>query len=263
MAGTADIMWFSTVPITIVSSGLVLYYDFGNTSCYSGSGTTINDLTANANTATMIGTPAITYSSSNGGILVYPSSNTTSYLSIPAATSINDLSALTVNLWVNPTTIINNPFFYKSDNNNVQGWWAGMETGINGGANNGIGFARVLSGTDLRYFVSMTGMNAATWVMVTITFDGVAPAVTSPNVHVYFNGVENTTVTFTANGSGTTSSDATQPLYFGRNDASTSTGGSTVSNLVGSQGITLLYNRVLSQTEITQNFNATRTTYGI
>ena len=247
--------------VGVVTSGQVLYYDFGNGSCYSGSGTTVNDLSGNANGATLTGSPTLTYSSTTGGIMTYPTTNTTGYFTTAAATTINDLTALTVNLWINPTTIVANPFFYKSDNNSVQGWFCGMETNIPT-AVNGICFSKVLSTTNLRYAVDMSSMTAATWAMVTITFDGVAPAVTAPNVHIYLNTVELTTVTKTANGTGTYSSDAAQPLYCGRCDASTTTG-ADLGDFNGSQGVTQLYNRVLTTGEISQNFNAVRARYGL
>ena len=53
----------------IITSGLVLLLDAGNTSSYSGSGTTWTDLSGNNNHGTLINGP--TYSSINGGSIVF------------------------------------------------------------------------------------------------------------------------------------------------------------------------------------------------
>jgi len=59
------------LPTTIVTSGLKLYLDAGNSSSYNGSGTTWTDLSANTNNATLVGSPAFT------------SAGTSSYFTFP------------------------------------------------------------------------------------------------------------------------------------------------------------------------------------
>lgn len=51
----------------IVTTNLIMYYDFGNTSSYAGSGTTVTDLSGNGLNATLLNTP--TYSSASGGYM--------------------------------------------------------------------------------------------------------------------------------------------------------------------------------------------------
>jgi hypothetical protein len=48
-------------------SGATLIFDFGNTSSYPGSGTSVYDLSGNSNTGTLVNGP--TFSSANGGVL--------------------------------------------------------------------------------------------------------------------------------------------------------------------------------------------------
>jgi hypothetical protein len=57
----------------INESGLVLCLDAGNTKSYPGSGTTWTDLSGNGNTGTLVNGP--TYSSANGGSIVFDGSN--------------------------------------------------------------------------------------------------------------------------------------------------------------------------------------------
>lgn len=58
---------------SIVTSGLVLALDAGNTKSYPGSGTTWTDLSGNGNTGTLTNGP--TYNSSNGGSIVFDGAN--------------------------------------------------------------------------------------------------------------------------------------------------------------------------------------------
>ena len=57
----------------IVTDGLVLALDAGNTKSYPGSGTTWTDLSGNSNTGTLTNGP--TYSSDNGGSIVFDGTN--------------------------------------------------------------------------------------------------------------------------------------------------------------------------------------------
>lgn len=56
-------------PASIITNGLLLYLDAGNSSSYPGSGTTWTDLSPNANNATSL--TGVTYSASNGGYLSF------------------------------------------------------------------------------------------------------------------------------------------------------------------------------------------------
>lgn len=57
----------------VVQDGLNLYYDVGNASSYSGSGTSIFDLSPNGYTGTLVN--GITYDSGSGGSLVFNGTN--------------------------------------------------------------------------------------------------------------------------------------------------------------------------------------------
>ena len=60
-------------PNAIISNGLVMHLDAGNTASYPGSGTTWTDLSGNGYNGTLVNGP--TYSSSNGGSIVFDGSN--------------------------------------------------------------------------------------------------------------------------------------------------------------------------------------------
>lgn len=51
----------SLAPPTITTGGLILYLDANNATSYSGSGTTWNGLSGQNNTATLVGSPTLSY----------------------------------------------------------------------------------------------------------------------------------------------------------------------------------------------------------
>tara|TARA_R100001082_G_scaffold10574_1_gene5804 strand:- start:4 stop:786 length:783 start_codon:yes stop_codon:yes gene_type:complete len=55
----------------IITSNLLFHYDIGHSSSYSGSGTTVNDLSGNGNDATILAPESPSYSSNDGGYLIF------------------------------------------------------------------------------------------------------------------------------------------------------------------------------------------------
>lgn len=247
----------------IVTSGLVYYIAPQNTSSYSGSGTTVNDLSGNGNTTTLLAT------TTNLPTYSYPSfnyANVTSdnaYLSANSASSIDNLAPMTASMWLNISSgqlaTGGGVLLYKSDNNVQSGWFLeyGNSIGNNAGIN-GLNMC-IVATTNARHCIDAAQVSTGVWLNIVATWDGVFP---SPTIQFYINGVLNTsTPVLNTVGAGTHSSDATYPLWFGKG-IGVGTGSNSVAYL-GSSGIILLYNRVLSSTEILQNFNATRSIYGV
>ena len=79
----------------IVTDGLVLALDAANPKSYPGSGTTWTDLSGRGNTGTLTNGP--TYSSTNGGSIVFDGSN--DYVDL--GTSIQNYSIFTTSFWIN------------------------------------------------------------------------------------------------------------------------------------------------------------------
>jgi hypothetical protein len=84
----------SVISSPIVSSGLILHLDAGNPASYPGSGTTWTDLSGNGKHATLFNSP--TYSSSNGGLLVF-SKGSSQYAQ---GSALGSQSAWTISLWM-------------------------------------------------------------------------------------------------------------------------------------------------------------------
>ena len=83
-------------PLDLVANGLVLYLDAGNSSSYSGTGTTWTDLSTNGNDGTLVNGP--TYGSGNQGFIEFDGSN--DYVSL-SSDVLNPNSDWSIYSWVN------------------------------------------------------------------------------------------------------------------------------------------------------------------
>ncbi|NBP55511.1 hypothetical protein EBU71_03030, partial [bacterium] len=96
-------------PPAIVTNGLVLNLDAGNSASYPGTGTTWTDLSGNGNNGTLINGP--TYSSSNGGSIVFDGTNDS--VNIPISSSLQS-QYFTLDAWfkLNSIDVVNgSPIF--------------------------------------------------------------------------------------------------------------------------------------------------------
>ena len=103
-SSTITILDTSLTPPDIVRDGLVLYLDAGISASYSGSGTTWTDVSGNGKNGTLTNGP--TYSSSNGGSIVFDGNN--DYASISSPSPLSGTQLFTFEIWVNFTSITGN-----------------------------------------------------------------------------------------------------------------------------------------------------------
>lgn len=225
---------------SIVTNGLVLCLDAGNSKSYPGSGTTWTDLSGNGNTGTLADGP--TYNSGNGGSIVFDGTDdfvlVSSNASIPYGSS-----ARTVSIWfyTNTTTWednVNTLFFYgASSDGNAFGIdfsiYPDMEVFTWGGPERDLTFS--------------TTYSEVGWKNITVTYDG------STSILIYENGTFTQTL-------GLIDVCDTMPsdVYIGAIDSAFMAGyyDGRISNVK-------IYNRALTAAEIQQNFNALRGRYGI
>lgn len=213
----------------IVNDGLVLLLDAANPRSYPGTGTTWFDLSGNGNNAALINGP--TYSNTNNGIFTFDGSN--DYATATPTTP--GTSNYAIGVWV-----------YKFNNTSNDYIW---DFGANGGTLSagtdvgGYGFRYYNGSVSNSLYTNGPIPNINEWYNVTISRSSF---VTS----MYVNGNF-----VTSAGSDTRSILGT--FHIGRY------GGSTGYELDGRISNISMYNRALSATEIKQNFEATRTRYGI
>jgi hypothetical protein len=234
--------------LTIVSDNLFMHLDASDPASYPGSGTTWTDL-AGSNDATINGA---TYSATDGGIFDLDGSSNT--ISIPhvSSLSLSTTEQRTIQVWVkfdalgaNATQQI--PVFGKlSSSFGFDGYWGGLygDTGTTRVVTNGTGLQRITTS------VSPNLVSINTWYLFTFISQITSTANTTK---IYINTTE-----FGSTAHGSDTYNETNPLYLGYI-------GSGVSSLYlnGKIGACYFYTDGLSAAEVTQNYNATKTRYGL
>ena len=220
----------------IVTDGLVLALDAGNAKSYPGSGTTWTDLSGNGNNGTLTNGP--TYSSSNGGSIVFDGTNDyvnlTSASLLPVGTSDRTIVAFVRTPTSFPELYLHAIHWGTASANQSFGLAIFSNGGLNthpwsGAPSQGT----VVVGTDYCLAVSYTH---------------------SSTLHKFWiNGV--------SQGAG-----VSRAINTGTTDARV---GARIDNPIEDWGPNgkiynvLVYNRTLTDNEIQQNFNATRSRFGI
>jgi uncharacterized protein (TIGR02145 family) len=220
----------------IITSGLVLLLDAGNTSSYSGSGTTWTDLSGNNNHGTLINGP--TYSSTNGGSLVLDGSN--DYVDFGNSASLRDIGGttnITVSGWAYYTAYGGGGQSYSVITVKGAPWTWLLENYLDT-----FRFRIVAGGADVSVD-DVTTHQLNVWYNVVGTYDG-------SNMRLYINGVLKNTV------------PQTGALATNSETAKIGTWQGTNYNLTGRVSNVSIYNRVLTAAEVLENYNALRSRFG-
>jgi len=223
----------------IVTDGLVLYLDAGNSKSYPGTGTVWNDLSGNNNNGTLVNGP--TFSSANKGSIVFDGVN--DGCNINNNSFINPTNAITFGAIVNLSGYGSNyaPIIFKQNNyTSLYEQYALYLT------NSSVGAA--VTGVDRsQKIVSINQDLRNQYLHLVGTCD------TETNLlSFYLNGSLIQSVAFTS-----TFDISTQNLRIGYMDSN------YLGFSLGKIFITYIYNRALSPTEILQNYNATKTRFGL
>jgi hypothetical protein len=231
----------------IVTSGLSLYLDAGYRPSYPSSGTTWNNMSGlSGGTGTLINGP--TYSSSNGGYITFDGSDDYA--------NLGDFSYnrtyFSVFIWLNFPT-----YHAGWDGGTINKWYVGGSNGtgnewsigpnnVNGPCPFGVTVQYGPGGSSTISVDDNVNYATNTWYYLGFTWN-------SGTLKLYVNGVERGSAT-TAN---TTAQTTTQPLAIATFYNFTQ----YMTNL--KVGVAKIYNRTISGTEITQNFNAQKSRYGL
>lgn len=224
----------------IIGSGLLLSLDAGNVNSYPGSGNTWFDVSGNSNNGTLNN---ITYNSNNGGSLVYTS---TSITTVPM-TNLRPTTSITQESWFLITNNVGQVFIgsqYGTQSNNSYALWLEYTNLFAAGVNIGGSF-------NFQTFSSSISTNV--WYHYIHTYDG-------SNQRMYINGSQ----VFSWATTGSIAYDTNNTLLAVGNDWNGS--GYNVGAGVGVQGrlaIVRIYNRALSASEVSQNYNALRSRFGV
>jgi hypothetical protein len=232
----------TSTPNTPVISNLRLYYDPSNPSSYSGTGTTINDLSGNGLSGTMSNitftSPYFTYNGSSSQIRVADNS-----LLEPGS------GDWTMEVWVNQSVAGNDVVLGKFDNGGetVDVSYSIRTTNTTYYAQLGSG-----SGSGSSLFVNSTNYvgTIGTWYQIVYVFTNVA----ANTLQTFVNGASIGTVSHNM----ASILNSTNPLYIGNYN-----GGEFGQYFDGKIGITRLYNATLTSSQVLQNFNADKSKYGL
>ena len=228
------------------SGGIVqtsLFVELDATNYVSGSWT---DETGNGNNATVNGA---TWLSTDGGI--FDLNGSSNFISIPHTSnlSLNTTTQRTIQVWVKfdvlPALNVQVPIFGKlSSSFGFDGYWGGLFS--NGGL-----VRCVTNGTSVQKITNSTStVSIDTWYLFTFISQITSTANTTK---VYINTTEYITTAH-----GTDSYSETNPLYLGYIGS-----GISSTYLNGKIGACYFYTKGLSLTEVTQNYNATKSKYGL
>jgi hypothetical protein len=230
----------------IVKDDLLIYIDPSSPNSYYATqgGTTLKDISGNINNGSLVNTP--TFSTTVGGSFSFDGTN--QYINCGNSNNLQ-ITEGTISVWIKATSG-NSSFRGVITKQNA--WGLFLINNVLCAFDWGNYYA---SGFDINQGIRSTGINLGTntWTNVTMTFSqtvGVAiPGPPNNNVVIYVNGSSVLTTT-------TLHYDHSAPIQFaGANFAGQYLSGSIAQGIV--------YNQVLSSTEILQNFNSTRSRFGV
>jgi hypothetical protein len=221
---------------SIVRSGLVLHLDAANRKSYSGAGTSWNDISGSGNNGTLVN--GVQYSTSNKGTMTFDGVN--DYVSAGNLGSF--FTQGTISYWMNSSAVEN----YR---NPVSTHYLGL--------NQGIRFEQSSAGT----LLAVIGNISNQWIAHSYTTDSIITANTWYNVVLIWNTSTNNVVGYLNN---IQKFNASQTFWATTlPSVSIGSGFDASRYFAGKISNTAIYNRALTPLEIRQNFNATRSRYGI
>jgi hypothetical protein len=229
-----------TVATPIVTNGLVLNLDASRTSSYPNAGTTWYDISGNGNNGTMTNGPL--FGTASGGQITFDGIN--DYVDC-GLSNISLPTNITLSAWINQSTLSG----YKNIITKEDSTGTGLDYGLTTSPNGNLYFW--FHNGSYKIHETSTGVINSTnkWYNVVSVFDDV-----NNIVKMYVNGVE------IYNQSETTSllAHVNSKLFIGWRNSFLN-GQSFYGNIANTQ----IYNRALSQSEITQNYNATKSRFGL
>jgi len=227
---------------SIITDGLVFCIDAGFIPSYATSGVSWYDVSTGATTGTLVNGP--TFNTSNGGALVFDGTN--DYANFGNQSLGLNLISKSFSAWVylgsslaNPTGIIDKDFDTSPGVYGGWGFWVGSDRKL---------WWWNTANQDIRD-TGPTTIGTNVWCNVAVTYNA-----STKTASFYINGTLNSSA---SNSNINELSSGTQPLYIGAiRTATTNFLNGRISNV-------LAYNRVLSTTEVLQNFNAQKSRFGL
>jgi hypothetical protein len=223
----------------VVTDGLVLYLDAANQYSYVSGSTSWNDISRGGINGTLVGGP--TYDSANGGSIVFDRVDDFDLVSSNGFGIFNNQS-FTIDMMINPNTLSgDHPFFSYDFTSHAVPFYATHIRQLG----NGQIFFGWNDGTNYQFINTSSNIlnSLGLWYGITIVY-------TSGRQEIWVNGVLRASSTRTD-----VITYYNQPVWIGKANFAAKYGGKI--------GNCRYYNRALSAQEILQNYNATKTRFGL
>jgi len=218
-----------------IEDGLVLCLDAGNTKSYSGSGTTWTDLSGNGNNGTLEN--GVGYNSSNGGSLSFDGSN--DYAVVNSSFQVSTSVTYSFEAWIYKTSTATG-----NSGMLISGGYGGNKDGIMITSE----FYSGNSSTNIHTKSENGDVNA-------VYYNGVSQVLNEESTGTATNFNLNEWIHIAVTGITVDSTDGAAH-HIGQNNNDTNEFTGRISNLK-------VYDRELTASEVQQNFNATRSRYGV
>jgi hypothetical protein len=219
----------------VITNGLILNLDAGFTPSYPTTGTTWYNVISGGNNGTLTNGP--TFNSANSGSIVFDGTNDYCSFNIDSSL-ITNAGEMTFNVWYKYTTSTQDTSLLE----------------IGGGYNTWSLYWDSVAKTILTF--SITGYYGNRVQSTTNTRTGAwfnsCGTYSSASTKIYTNGVLEGTI-----------ANQTLLSQTGVKEGRIAADSGTVNYMGGNVAIVQIYNRALTQAEITQNFNATKSRYGL
>lgn len=233
-------------------AGAYLYYN--PATGYSGSGTTLTDLTGNNRHATIVNSP--TYTSGSGGYFTFDGTSN-QYMYSPNIYNGSGNKNHTIEIWCNPSAMTGAGTNLMSD----------ASQGNSGTLYHNAGFQFVGSSPNYQYISNLwangagvqrvingTGSFLNSWKQIVRTYDGTT--LTS-----YINGAAGGTGALSWNPPWESVSGQWWLIFCGGDGTYYS--GTAANLFAGKMGIIRVYTRALSASEVAQNYSVSKAAYGL
>lgn len=214
----------------IVTDGLVLCYDFGNSKSYPGSGSTVTNLTRLAADGSLVASP--TYSTIYGGELVLNGS--TQYITLSRPTALVNGGSISICMMAKWTTSAGIQALIDASHDATPRGFVIQDRGDLGG--DPVAFSTVPNVAGVQ---STVNVGTGQWVYLVCTNDGT-------NSKIYINGMFNASLAQAA------MTNLQTTVYIGN------WVGGAGRFMNGSLGSIQIYNKALTDFEIKQNYNTVK-----
>jgi len=230
----------------LVTSGLVLCYDAANKLSYPGSGTSWYDMSGNNYTGTLTNGP--TFNNANAGIIAFDGTN--DYITTTLDLSWNNTNSISISMWIKTANLSQSRGFLGTGNYEWQ-----FRQGQYGGPNSDLVFVYWdnSGGHTNGSIPSMSGFfNDTNWKHLVMTWNN-----SNSTILFYKNGTQIFSQVY---GNPSANRVSSELMQIGGNVYSWDGAGAYWN---GSFSNIQTYSRTLSATEVLQNYNATKTRFGL